>query len=423
MAALGAANVEVVSTDERGVSTGVDRGPYRDMLLVVSIFALGLLLVFLCATVHSRRGFGFDFIYFYASGQAMRLYPPIRLYDPTLQQSLYQALNPFPGTYGPFPYPPTVALLFSPITIFPIGVAFRVWQGITLLLYGCGVFLLANRLFSAREAWLILPIALAFAPFLIEDWTGGQFSICAFCGLTLAVYAQKNGRDLGTGAALALLAYKPQLLILLVPCLVLIRRWNIPLGFALTLSALFLATTAFTGWQTWGAYASYLLHGAHTLQNGRYWDHYADGSAFFSLLIGSHAAPLLLGISGLLILPFLWKAACSQFTDIAMLLSLVMTWTLWLNVYTPIYDTILMVPIAIVFARNASATNRGLFAACAVFLFASSWLSYAALRVIHLQLISVAIVAFGIAQFRWAGARLSDESVVPTAAAASARSL
>src|SRR5947207_7661165 len=56
-----------------------------------------------------------DFVYFYSAGRILNDYPPEQFYDYNLQKKVYQEVLPMKsGVYGPFAYPPFVALLFRP---------------------------------------------------------------------------------------------------------------------------------------------------------------------------------------------------------------------------------------------------------------------------------------------------------------------
>lgn len=69
-----------------------------------------------------------DFIYFYGIGRIANEYPLTRLYDYGLQLKIFNEIYPLhDGAYGPSPYPPFVALLFSLFARVPFLPAFFLW--------------------------------------------------------------------------------------------------------------------------------------------------------------------------------------------------------------------------------------------------------------------------------------------------------
>src|SRR5437763_12599852 len=81
---------------------------------------------------------------------------------------------------------------------------------------------------------LILLLALAFEPFIMECWLGGQLSAFGFFCVALALRLDLAGRPFRSGLVLGLCFYKPTLLVLLLPMLVVGRRFRTLAGMAAT---------------------------------------------------------------------------------------------------------------------------------------------------------------------------------------------
>jgi hypothetical protein len=387
-------------TECGGVSTGVDSSPqssWRDILILTSILAVGLICVFV-AVVESqpRSERGFDFRYFYAAGQSLRFYPADRLYDRGLQLALCQALSPFNGKYGPFLYPPQLALAFVPFTYLTLWDAYRLWQLLSLSFYGTGVFLLCRRFLPGHSPWLVLPLALAFGPFLTDAWTGGQLSVVGFSGITAALLAQQKRCDFSSGLALSLCFYKPPILLLMIPFLCVTKGWRVLGGLAAGGASAGFLTTVLLGWRVWESYFQYVWSG-HYSEARWLLDHYVDGMAFFSLLLSPALASPLLLLCGAACLAALLAVGRRE-RDSVLIWSTVLTWSMFLNLYVPMYDVILVVPGILASGPHLwRRSPRGCAAVIGV-LFLSSWLSRSLLHVTHLQLLTVAIIALGMFQ-------------------------
>lgn len=88
-----------------------------------------------------------DFTAFYVGGTLLREGRGAAIYDQSLQASLHASLiAPQQGANLAFVSPPVAALLTTPITVLPLGAAYRVWEAIQLAM------LIAAVLIAARYA-------------------------------------------------------------------------------------------------------------------------------------------------------------------------------------------------------------------------------------------------------------------------------
>jgi hypothetical protein len=108
----------------------------------INLICWGSFVVFLLIPVcvilviHARtgsdliRGLHSDFTYFYGIGRIVNEYSVARVYDYQLQQRIFNEMYPLQsGVYGPSPYPPFVALVFSCFARLPSPARAGVEQG------------------------------------------------------------------------------------------------------------------------------------------------------------------------------------------------------------------------------------------------------------------------------------------------------
>lgn len=134
----------------------------------------------------------------------------------------------------PFPYPPFVAALLAPLGYLSPPGAFAVWAGANLLLVGASLCLALASLPRGNPPARVaaLALTLGFAPVWVVVFQG-QLTGLKLLALWGAWHLLRRGREVPAGAALALLAVKPQFLLLPGAYLLLTRRWRALAGLAL----------------------------------------------------------------------------------------------------------------------------------------------------------------------------------------------
>jgi hypothetical protein len=353
-----------------------------------------------------------DFVYVYGVGQIAHQFSPARIYDYVLQQQVFLSIQPpRDGAYGPSPYPPFVAMFFTPFTHLSFETAYLVWLGISLALYLVGIGATASAVFPAEplKTSLILCFALAFYPFVFGVLLNGQLSAIGICAVGLAIYQERLGHLFCSGLALALLSYKPTLLLLLLPMLLLTRRFRTLLGFASGAATLIVTATAFAGVQIWPVYAQMLryfgrvagVNGASHLQLWKYLD---LNSAFSALPGGKSSVGTALLICSIvastaILAALLWKSASGGRPAQWLAWATTLTWTLLLNVYVPIYDSLLAI-VAIVLTVGAlrdlgSKTAAEWTVFLAIVIFAVSWETESFARLHGVQFLTVMLAVLG----------------------------
>jgi hypothetical protein len=130
------------------------------------------------------------------------------------------------GSVLPYLHPPFEALLVAPLLMLSYGTLYLLWSGLIILAFGGSLTLLARTLpLRGGAAWL-LPTALCSYQGLFQSLWLGQSSPLVLLGLTGAYVGLRRGRDGWAGVALALVAIKPQMLLVVGLVLLLMRRWR-----------------------------------------------------------------------------------------------------------------------------------------------------------------------------------------------------
>ncbi len=404
------------------------RADLRDLNLIGwAICAFVMTIVYTSVRVGGER----DFVYFYSLGHLLNHYSPARLYDFALQQNIADAFQPEPlkgGYFGALAYPPYLAMFFQPFAMLPYWTACRLWLAISLALYVTGLCLLIRRFCDADilHRSLFLLFGLSFYPIIPWVLLGGQVSAVGFLAMALAVCWEASERHFLSGIALSICTYKPTLLILILPMLLVIRRPKTLAGFA-------------TGALTLVAVA--------TLAAGpRIWMSYVAASSSFAATI-SHVLPVTLdvralatavphaglftrglfvcagGLAGACLAGTWWRARkYSRHSPATLTWATTITWTLLLNVYVPIYDSLLVlvsiIATAAILIRFAPRVFFGLCLALLVSSCFSNWLSSRT----GWQILTPVLAAIGIFQMS-ACFRVSNESDRTLAGQASNREL
>ena len=131
---------------------------------------------------------------------------------------------------------------------------------VSLALYIVGIAATANEVFPGDrlKTSLIFCFALAFYPFCFDTLMNGQLAAVAVCAVGLAISQERHSRPFCSGLALSMLAYKPTLLLLILPMLLLTRRFKSLFGFMTGTVVLILVATAWAGAHIWPIYWSFL---------------------------------------------------------------------------------------------------------------------------------------------------------------------
>lgn len=336
-------------------------------LLVLATGIVTLLIAFLFQK-DGRTPFGTtlggDFPQFYIAGKILNSPARARLYDFQLQANIFKQILPKEKGGLPFAYPPIVAEIARPLARLPYASATAVWTAISAMLYALGLALPCNVCDGIPRAdkriafWL----ALAFEPFLIECLHGGQVSTVAFAAACAAICLQSRGWNFLAGLSLGLLAYKPTLLFVLLPILILGKQKRALAGTATTIFAGALLSWLFTGFGTCRDFIGVMRTYSRAVSSGdgfRTWK-YVDIGSFLRLLHQPDwmicTIPIGLLLAVILLLGF--AAGASNSDKQKLFWATGLTATLICNLYVGIYDTVLIVP-GLFLAADAQYRNAG----------------------------------------------------------------
>ncbi len=358
--------------------TYLDRARLR--FVGVAVLAIGLmtLVVSFGTSDRGRTVFGpplgADFAGFYAAGAILNSPHPDRLYDLDYHNQTYHEILPNLDASErlAFRYPPFVAVAFRPLARLPYEAAFACWLVFSAGAYLAGLALLwkSRTNLPATEMPMVLLLALSFEPFLIECWLGGQVSAFAFLLAALAFRCRERGQPFVGGLALGLLAYKPTLLALLGPMLLVGRCGRMLAGLTVALLGLggfsYLTAGPQVCWDSLEGMVSFLLAKttrAEEIQAAQVvavpWTKYVDLNAFLRLLPNlplAAKAVLALAVAGTALwslLPAWWRLERRGDLHRRLTWAATVIWTLVLNIYIGIYDVTLAVFAALVTADLA----------------------------------------------------------------------
>jgi Glycosyltransferase family 87 len=401
-------------------------------VLCWAMFAAFLLIpacaVFCLQAIHGNESIQrhSDFVLYYGDGTLANKYPSTKIYDPNLQHQAFRQVGISSGVaYGVSPYPPLVPYFFGLFARLPFTVAYFLWMLTSLAIYCGGIGLAARSVFpdDKLKISLFFCFAIAYFPFVGSTLVNGQLSVFAIFAVGLALYEEKLGNLVYSGAALSLLTYKPTLLLIIFPMLLLTRRFRALAGFVAGSAVLFLAGTALGGIKVWPAYVRLLeYHGKLTGLDGRSvikLSMYLDFSSLTHLLPGGRTPVALAVIAviafvvAVVLTRLLWKSASGGRPVQWLAWAATLTWTLLLNVYVPIYDSVLVV-IAILLTLGALRdlswpTAAEWITLLAVVTFAVSWKTVSIAHHHGVQVLSVMLFFLGAAQLLYLHRAIEQE--------------
>lgn len=368
-----------------------------------------------------------DFVYFYGDGRIANEYPPLRLYDYNLQLKTFDEIDPARGSlYGPSPYPPFVALFFGLLARLPYRPAYILWFLISLTLYIAGIGSVIREAFANDRirSSLALCFALAFPPFIVNTLVSGQLSSVAACSIGICI-ANERSKPFWSGLALSLLVYKPTLLLVVLPVLLLRRRVRPMLGFAAGTLVLLLVTTAVDGVRIWPRYASFLefFHRISQMKGMlKRWE-FVDLTSFASLSLQGDskwghlfllaALTSIAAWLGLLV----WRTASASRPVCHLVWAATLTWTLLLNIYVPMYDSVLVVTSVVLTIGalrevRAHAAGRWIML-LGMAIFVVSWKSEEIAKAHGVQWLTVLFLMLGFSQLLLLSRALRRNRVAP----------
>ncbi len=232
----------------------VELSDRRLRVVLAVLFALSATFVALCVqsivTAAPPYKFG-DFQALWTSGLLAHDGEPAANYDPETLHLRQVALGMRPDGHNPFPYPPIFLLILAPLGGLSRPIAFALFMGATFVGY------LWASTGGRWRGWPALLGALA-APATGVNLIFGQSGFLA-AGLMLGGLNLCQRRPIVAGVLFGLLAYKPQLAVLVPVVLVAARCWRALAAAGATFVVCAAAATAAFGADIWALWLSSLL--------------------------------------------------------------------------------------------------------------------------------------------------------------------
>jgi Glycosyltransferase family 87 len=188
-----------------------------------------------------------DFVNFYVGASIVHRGEGAKLYQQDTQRAaLRSVLGRNSIQY--FLHPPFEAAAIAPLASLSIERAFVVWTAINvavlallpLVLTPC-IPLVARRPYLGWLGFFFLPVLIAL--------TLGQDSILLLFVISLSYLLMHKKMDVAAGLVLALASIKFQYLMILIPLLLMSRKWRVVAGFGLGGAGLASVSAVVTGWR------------------------------------------------------------------------------------------------------------------------------------------------------------------------------
>jgi hypothetical protein len=352
-----------------------------------------------------------------ASGQADRLYELdfVRQiqHDPAVVGYRWNEDRYFPMVYPPFYY-----ALTSPIALLPMKTAAIVWAALMVVLLVASLLLIGRTAGPCvRNLTSFLPILALFTP-LIENLTTNQKGSVLLVLFTVTYALLRGGRPFAAGLVFGLVAFKPQLTLVIAVAMLLKGQWRFVAGGALagvSLAAVSLAVSqqaCLDYFVLSSQMADYLHTVGYDLTKSHCW------YGFFHLLLDGQSDSLIRIVSGTMIAATLIAVAVLlrgtlhydsprftlQFAGLAIA-------TVLVSPHLLTYDlTVLILPVAIVGNHLIERRGGNLASALPALLAAVVVLSLSTpiARVTHLQVSVPLMFSALLVMQRWANQERSN---------------
>jgi Glycosyltransferase family 87 len=331
------------------------------------------------------RPLGNDFVQFYAAGRILNQNEPTRLFDvPFLADMEHRSLPTMSKTQMLiFGNAPCIAAIFRPLALLPYQWAYCVWLVVSAAVY------IAGLLIVLRGNRIALLLALSTPMFTLETWIGGQISVFAFFAFAVCTRWFQEERYFLAGLILGLAAYKPSLVAIPAAMFLAGRCWRMLGGLLVSASVVLAASFATVGvqgmslWlQTMRVFRYLATDQESILRRSKY----VDLNSFFTGLFGPNIFGYIIVAAALMLLAWAWfRSGPSDVLWAATIAS-----TLILNVYVPVYDTIILIPaLFVVLGPLKKELPVWILMFCLV-----PWLTQSAADFLRLQLLTILIAAF-----------------------------
>lgn len=361
-------------------------------LIILAVFALGaVLLVATSRDMIDFRGkpLGYDFITFWGASDLTLEGRATDAFDPA--EALKAQQKAVQGSEVDFfwHYPPTFQLVAAPLALLPYPIAYLAFVTAGFLAY---LFALRPLLNQPRPM-----LVLAAFPAALICVFHGQNSLLSAALLGATIWLSERGprEQVLAGVCIGLLAFKPQLGLLLPVALALSRSWRTFASAAVTVTAFIGIATVVFGRELWGAFFADLPFVQLLLETGSLpWDKIVSTWVFLRMLGAPDAIAypvhIAVALAAVALVVYVWLR-CGK-TRLAWAVLVVAT--LMIPHYAFDYElTLLAIPAAILASdmaeRGASRADKLLLLAIVVLSGATAPIS----SVLHIQVAQPVLLA------------------------------
>jgi len=355
------------------------------------------------------RPMGSDFVQFYAAGQLLNQHHPELIYDDAyfnpLQHKILPAMSPTQMLI--FAYPPVVPQLFRPFALLPYKWAYCAWLMFSLALYSFSLWLLFRGWADAKYRRIAFLLSLSAPMYTLETWMGAQLSVLAFFAVVVFICCFEKRWPLLAGLALGMATYKPSLMAIPAAVMLVAGCWKMLAGFGISSTLLVLGSIATGGvkvLQLWMVRMKVFAAIATTNEAILRRTKYVDINSFFTILFGPSSmeraiATVVTAAAFLFLAWSCWKLRGQSHEVQRYLWSATFTWTLLINIYAPVYDTILLVPAAALLARSVVEQSKKQEQAglqvWLIVLWLAPWVTQSWADYLRLQILTLVLAGFG----------------------------
>jgi alpha-1,2-mannosyltransferase len=317
---------------------------------------------------------GTDFSSFYAAGSLVLDGRATDVYNMAAhyarEQQIFGAATPYYGWL----YPPIFLLVATPLALMPYLLALAVWQISTFALYlsVIGVILRRMRVLDIAIGPMWLPIAAGFPAVFINLGHGQNGFLTA--GLFGAALLALATRPIVSGVLFGLLAYKPQLALVMPVALLAAGQWRTVVAAGVTVIALVGITSLVFGVDLWLAFAASTETSRKLLLEQGDVGFEKLQSVFAAVRMWGGGIPLAYAVQGVASAAvvcgtaWIWRSACGRDLKAALLVIA----TLLASPHVLDYDLV-MLALAIAFTVSAGFASG--FRTFEISLLAAAWIA------------------------------------------------
>jgi hypothetical protein len=195
--------------------------------MAVAVYIVAAIIIVVTATSMIDlfgKPLGYDFITFWAASHLTLGGDAAAAFDAHRILTAERIAVPASDSIFLWHYPPTYQLLVAPLALLPYGAAFLAFVGASIAAYVLTLRkLIDKRVVTSRDAFFLI-VAFPGAFICILHGQNSLYSAALFAGGLLAM---ERGRPYFAGFLLGLLAYKPQLGLLIPVALIASRDWRV----------------------------------------------------------------------------------------------------------------------------------------------------------------------------------------------------